>query len=217
MSKKILVISIFILTILIILTSCTTGNNDTNDIIATFDESITTPTKTVDKTDEVTEVSTTYTTENTEKENVEEKIETETKTQESDITEPITKPSAESNKSYTENDLYVLSHVIFAEAGGCSWEHQIGVGSVVLNRVKDERFPNTIEGVVFQEGQYACTWLGGYYYEPSQMSIDVATYLLENGSQFPEYVIFQAEFLQGNSVYKKIGNTYFCYYAEDVK
>lgn len=214
MSKKTLVISILILIIFIILTSCTTGNNDT---ITTFDESIITPTKTIDKTDEITEVSTTYTTENTEKESVEETIETETKTQESDITEPIAKPSAESNKSYTEDDLYVLSHVIFAEAGACSWEHQIGVRSVVLNRVKDERFPNTIEGVVFQEGQYACTWLGGYYYEPSQMSIDVATYLLENGSQFPEYVVFQAEFLQANSVYKKIGNTYFCYYAEDVK
>lgn len=209
MSKKILVISILILTILFILTGCATRNND---IMVTFDESITTPTKTIDKTDEVTEVPTTHTTES-----VEEKIETETKTQEPDITEPITKPSSESNKSYTEDDLYVLSHVIFAEAGNCSWEHQIGVGSVVLNRVKDERFPNTIEGVVFQEGQYACTWLGGYYNEPSQTSIDVATYLLENGSQFPEYCIFQAEFLQGDSVYKKIGNTYFCYWSKDVK
>ena len=119
-------------------------------------------------------------------------------------------------KTYTDNDLYVLSHVIFAEAGNYSKELQIGVGSVVLNRVADERFPDTIEEVVFQDGQYACTWDGNYYKEPSEEAIAVATYLLENGSQYPEYVIFQAEFTQGDRVYKQVGNTYFCYYERDV-
>lgn len=119
-------------------------------------------------------------------------------------------------KTYTENDLYVLSHVIFAEAGNYSEELQIGVGSVVLNRVADERFPDSIEEVVFQNGQYACTWDGNYYKEPSEEAIAVATYLLENGSQYPKYVIFQAEFTQGDKVYKKVGNTYFCYYERDV-
>lgn len=119
-------------------------------------------------------------------------------------------------KTYTDNDLYVLSRVIFAEAGNYSEELQIGVGSVVLNRVTDERFPDTIEEVVFQDGQYACTWDGNYYKEPSEEAIAVATYLLENGSQYPEYVIFQAEFTQGDRVYKQVGNTYFCYYERDV-
>lgn len=119
-------------------------------------------------------------------------------------------------KAYTENDLYVLSHVIFAEAGNYSEELQIGVGSVVLNRVADERFPDSIEEVVFQDGQYACTWDGNYYKEPSEEAIEIATYLLENGSQYPEYVIFQAEFTQGDKVYKQVGNTYFCYYEKDV-
>lgn len=119
-------------------------------------------------------------------------------------------------KAYTENDLYVLSHVIFAEAGNYSEELQIGVGSVVLNRVADERFPDSIEEVVFQDGQYACTWDGNYYKEPSEEAIAIATYLLENGSQYPEYVIFQAEFTQGDKVYKQVGNTYFCYYEKDV-
>lgn len=119
--------------------------------------------------------------------------------------------------SYTEEDLYVLSHVINGEACGYSWEHQIGVGSVVLNRVKDERFPNTIKEVVFQKGQYACTWDGNYDREPEEQAVEAAKYLLENGSQMPEYTIFQSEFLQGDSVYTKIGNTYFCYWKEDVK
>ena len=131
------------------------------------------------------------------------------------ITEPTEPPTAAS-KSYTDEDLYILSHVIYGEASGCSWEHQIGVGSVVLNRVKDSRFPNTIKGVVFQKGQYACTWDGNYNKEPDQQTIDVAIYLLENGSQYPEYVIFQSQAKQGDSIYKQIGNTYFCYWSKDV-
>ena len=124
---------------------------------------------------------------------------------------------SDTNNSYSDEDLYVLSHVIYAEAGGCSWEHQIAVGSVVLNRVKDERYPNTIKKVVFQKGQYACTWDGNYYKTPSKKSIEVATYLLKNGSQLPKYIIFQSTFPQGDSIYKKIDNTYFCYWSKDAK
>lgn len=130
---------------------------------------------------------------------------------------PTSVPTQEPKSLYTDEDIYVLSHVIYGEAGGYSKELQIGVGSVVLNRVKSKKYPNTIKDVVFQKGQYACTWDGNYDREPDKQAVDVAIYLLENGSQFPEYVVFQSEFLQGDRVYKQIENTYFCYYAEDVK
>ena len=69
--------------------------------------------------------------------------------------------------AYTEDDLYNLEHVICGEAEGCSWDMKISVGSVVLNRVDDERFPDKIAEVIFQEGQYSCTWDGNFYKEPS--------------------------------------------------
>lgn len=122
-----------------------------------------------------------------------------------------TKKKSKKSKTYTEEDLYVMSHVIMGEAEGESWEEKIGVGSVVLNRVKDERFPNTIKDVVFQEGQYACTWDGNYDKTPNKESVKAAKYLLKNGSQMPSEVIFQSTFIQGQGVYKQIGNTYFCY------
>jgi spore germination cell wall hydrolase CwlJ-like protein len=146
------------------------------------------------------------------KEHIKEPIE-ESKKEETQIKEQVQKPA----KSYTDEDLYVLSHVIMGEASGQSWEHKEAVGSVVLNRVKDSRFPDTIKGVVFQKGQYACTWDGNYNKTPDEETINVARYLLENGSQLPEYVIFGAQFKQANRVYKKIDNTYFCYYAKDAK
>lgn len=110
-----------------------------------------------------------------------------------------------------EDDLYILSHVITGEAEGCSRDMKLSVGSVVLNRVSDDRFPDTIAEVVFQEGQYACTWDGNYYREPSQETIDIAAELLEDGTAIDESVVWQAEFPQGVGVYDIIGNMYFCY------
>lgn len=53
-------------------------------------------------------------------------------------------------------DLEMLACVIYQEAGGdeCSDECRIDVGDVVLNRVADSRFPDTLEGVLTQRGQY---------------------------------------------------------------
>ena len=109
-----------------------------------------------------------------------------------------------------EDELYILAHLICGEAQGCSRELQEAVGSVVLNRVSHPGYPNSIEGVVFQRGQYACTWDGNYYRTPTQTNWDVARYLLTEGSQLPGDVIFQAQHRQGNYVYKKIENEYFC-------
>jgi hypothetical protein len=124
---------------------------------------------------------------------------------------PTNKPVAKTNKSYTNEDLTILTRVIYGEASGQSWDFQVAVGSVVLNRVKSNKFPNTIKGVVFQRGQYACTWDGNYNKTPNEQAKKVARYLLENGSQLPSNIVFQAEFVQGRGVYKKMGNTYFCY------
>ena len=55
-----------------------------------------------------------------------------------------------------EEDLELLYKLCEAEAGGSS-EPEIGhVASVVLNRVKSPKFPNTIPGVIYQANQFAC-------------------------------------------------------------
>lgn len=115
------------------------------------------------------------------------------------------------SNSYSDEDFYVLSHVIFGEASGQSWDFQVAVGSVVLNRVKSNKYPNTIKKVVFQKGQYACTWDGNYNKTPNEQTKKVTRYLLKYGSQLPSKVLYQAEFVQGKGIYKKMGNTYLCY------
>lgn len=50
----------------------------------------------------------------------------------------------------SERDYEVLLRIVEAEAGGEDAKGKILVANVVLNRVKDEAFPNTVEEVVFQ-------------------------------------------------------------------
>lgn len=123
----------------------------------------------------------------------------------------------ETEMPYSENDLYVLSHIISAEAGNCSDEMMIAVGSVVLNRVDDDRFPNTIEEVVFQNNpvQYSPTVNGTYYNEPTRGAVEVAQMLLEEGSQIPSDVVWQSNFPQGTETWDTIKSPwgsvmYFC-------
>ena len=111
------------------------------------------------------------------------------------------------------SDLYILAHIINGEAGGCEWCSDTMcyyVGSVVLNRVGSDIFPNSISDVAFQSGQYACTWDGNYNKPMLERSWLIAEELLENGSVLPDYVLYQANFSQGN-VYCQEQNMYFCY------
>ena len=118
-----------------------------------------------------------------------------------------------SEHTYTQADLDLLARVVNAEAGS-DWltdEHQRAVASVVLNRVADSRFPNTIRAVVYQSGQYACTWDGSINKTPTQRAVDNAKYVLENGVTVPSNVVWQSQAKQGYGVWKYIQGHYFCY------
>ncbi len=49
-----------------------------------------------------------------------------------------------------DNDLYLLSRMIAAEARGEPYVGQVAVGAVILNRVRHPSFPNSISGVIYQ-------------------------------------------------------------------
>lgn len=113
-------------------------------------------------------------------------------------------------------ELDLLSRLIFAEAGSgtCSSEMRYLVGAVALNRVKSQEYPDSLQGVIYQDKpclQYACVRDGHINNKPSEECVQIAYDLLLNGSYVPETVVFQSEFKQGSGVYRHIGNMYFCY------
>ena len=52
--------------------------------------------------------------------------------------------------------LDLLARLISAEARGEPYSGQVAVGAVVLNRVHHPSFPNTVAGVIYQNGAFSC-------------------------------------------------------------
>ena len=52
------------------------------------------------------------------------------------------------------SDVQLMARAINGEARGEPYEGQVAVGAVILNRVKDSRFPNSISGVIYQAGAF---------------------------------------------------------------
>lgn len=118
-------------------------------------------------------------------------------------------------KTVNEEELSLLAHLLMGECGASYTDDEMLylTGAVVLNRVQSEYFPNSIKEVIYQKGQYQCIVLknSGFYKEPTERCWRIASELLINGYDTPPNVLFQAEFVQGNGIYAKIQNMYFCY------
>ena len=63
-------------------------------------------------------------------------------------------------QKYSEKDLRLLSAIIFCEAGNQCYAGKKAVGIVVMNRVKSDKFPNTVEDVLYQSGQFTPAYTG---------------------------------------------------------
>jgi len=78
------------------------------------------------------------------------------------------------NESYTYEDVYWLSRIVYAESGHETYEGMVAVANVVLNRVKHEDFPDTIYGVIFDKAggtQFTPVAAGTVYNEPSDEAV----------------------------------------------
>lgn len=65
-----------------------------------------------------------------------------------------TKKSAK-KKSYTKAELRLMAAIINCEAGAESYQGKLAVGIVIMNRVRSNKFPNTVKKVVYQRGQFS--------------------------------------------------------------
>ena len=81
--------------------------------------------------------------------------------------------SSSSSSSYS-NDEYLLAKIIYAEARGESYTGQVAIGAVVLNRVKNSKFPNTISGVIYQPYAFTAVNDGQINLEPNSTAYKAA-------------------------------------------
>ena len=74
----------------------------------------------------------------------------------------------------TNEELLLLSKLVTGEARGESYEGQVAVAAVVINRVKDSRFPNTLEGVIYQKNAFSVVKNGRINAQPTSSTYRAA-------------------------------------------
>ena len=82
--------------------------------------------------------------------------------------------NSSSQLSGSSQDELLLARIINGEARGEPYEGQVAVGSVILNRTRDPRFPSSIAGVVYQPGAFTAIVDGQIHANLEQNSINAA-------------------------------------------
>ena len=73
--------------------------------------------------------------------------------------------SSSSAGGASQNDINLLARIISAEARGEPYTGQVAVGAVILNRIKHPSFPNTLAGVIYQNGAFTAI-VDGQFEQP---------------------------------------------------
>lgn len=115
----------------------------------------------------------------------------------------------EAREAYVRANQELMASIIYCEAGNQPYEGQVAVAAVIMNRVKSGSYPDSIEAVIYQSGQFgpaATGWLNrvrsskGY----SQTALQAAVDALNGSNPIGNCLYFD----QGGSG-MKIGAHYF--------
>lgn len=120
------------------------------------------------------------------------------------------------NGSFSQTDYNLLARLISAEARGESYSGQVAVGAVVLNRVEHPSFPDTISGVIYQNGAFSCLY-DGQFNQPVAESAYRAAQDALNGSDpsggaiyYYNPVTATNKWIRSRPVIARIGKHVFC-------
>ena len=75
---------------------------------------------------------------------------------------------------YSSADVYLLAKTIYAEGRGEPYTGQVAIGAVVLNRVRNSAFPNTVSGVVYQKHAFTAVADGQINLTPNETAMRAA-------------------------------------------
>lgn len=56
--------------------------------------------------------------------------------------------------AFTDEEVTMMEYIIQQEVRGASLKHKRVIANVIVNRVNSDSFPDTVEGVLFQKGQF---------------------------------------------------------------
>lgn len=79
-----------------------------------------------------------------------------------------------SSVSSGNGDLYLLARAVYGEARGEPYKGKVAVASVILNRVESSSFPNSVAGVIYQNGAFDVVKNGQINLSPDNDAVKAA-------------------------------------------
>ncbi|MFX3673963.1 MAG: spore cortex-lytic enzyme [Paenisporosarcina sp.] len=117
---------------------------------------------------------------------------------------------------YSQRDLQLMANAVYGEARGEPYEGQVAVAAVILNRVEDPKFPNTISGVIFQERAFTAVADGQIWLTPNERAKEAVLDALngwdptENALYYFNPVTATSPWIWTRPQIKTIGKHIFC-------
>jgi N-acetylmuramoyl-L-alanine amidase len=75
----------------------------------------------------------------------------------------------------SQSEMDIMARTIYSEARGESYEGQVAVAAVIINRIQSGgEFPGTIQGVVFESGAFTAVDDGQYWLTPDSTAYKAA-------------------------------------------
>lgn len=114
-----------------------------------------------------------------------------------------------------DEEIMLLSKLVAGEARGESYEGQVAVAAVVINRVKDSRFPNSIEDVIYQKNAFSVVKNGTINMNPTDEAYKAAQDALYGSDPTEKAVYFwnpkisTCKWIQTLNPHMRIGNHVF--------
>lgn len=114
-----------------------------------------------------------------------------------------------------DEQIMLLSKLVAGEARGESYEGQVAVAAVVINRVKDSRFPDSLEGVIYQKNAFSVVKNGTIYAEPTSSTYRAAQEALYGSDPTNDAIYFwnpdisTCNWINTLNPYLRIGNHVF--------
>jgi N-acetylmuramoyl-L-alanine amidase len=90
----------------------------------------------------------------------------------------------------TEDDVYLMAQIVYAESRSEPYEGKVAVASVILNRLKNPSFPKSVEEVIKQKGAFSCLQDGQIDVIPDKISYDAVLEALKGKDPTNNAVFF---------------------------
>jgi N-acetylmuramoyl-L-alanine amidase len=116
----------------------------------------------------------------------------------------------------SRSDMNLLAHLVYGEARGEPFEGQVAIAAVILNRLRDPRFPHSIPAIMFQPGAFTATADGQAYLNPDSEAMRAVVEAVHGWDPSSGAVYYfnpataTSKWIWSRPIVKRIGHHIFC-------